>query len=83
MYTYMCCKCTNCTARIVLEEWADSGMYLLHRPVRSRPRHQACPYCRTLFAPERYYITESGAPLPVCAPGIELADPSGVFTKTA
>src|SRR5271154_6416394 len=82
MYTYLCCRCTKCAARIVLEEWAES-MYLLHRPVRSRPRHQMCPFCESSFAPDRYYVTESGAPLAVSGRPMEMPDPVQAFKKTA
>jgi hypothetical protein len=82
MYTYLCCRCTKCAARIVLEEWAES-MYLLHRPVRSRPRYQKCPFCDSAFAPDRYYVTESGAPLAVSGRTMEMPDPLQAFKKTA
>jgi hypothetical protein len=82
MYTYLCCRCTKCSARIVLEEWAES-MYLLHRPVRPRPRHQMCPFCESSFAPERYYVTESGAPLAVSGRAIEVRNPLQALSKTA
>jgi hypothetical protein len=82
MYTYVCCRCTKCAARIVLEEWAES-MYLLHRPVRPRPRHQVCPFCSEAFAPDRYYVTESGAPLAVSMPSTELQASSRAIGKTA
>lgn len=82
MFTYLCCRCTKCAARIVLEEWAES-MYLLHRPVRSRPRHQVCPFCSAAFAPERYYVTESGAPLAVSARAMEMRDSLRSLSKTA
>jgi hypothetical protein len=82
MYTYLCCRCTKCAARIVLEEWAES-MYLLHRPVRSRPRYQKCPFCDSAFAPDRYYVTESGAPLAVSGRAMEMPDPLQAFKKTA
>jgi len=82
MYTYLCCRCTKCSARIVLEEWAES-MYLLHRRVRPRPRYQRCPFCESAFAPERYYVTESGAPLAVSGCTLEILDSSRAFTKSA
>ena len=82
MYTYLCCRCTKCAARIVLEEWAES-MYLLHRPVRPRPRHQLCPFCESSFAPDRYYVTESGAPLAVSGRAIEMPDSARVSSKIA
>ncbi len=82
MYTYLCCRCTKCAGRIVLEEWAES-MYLLHRPVRPRPRHQICPFCSSAFAPERYYVTESGAPLAVSVRAMEIQGTLRAFTKIA
>jgi len=82
MYTYLCCRCTKCAARIVLEEWAES-MYLLHRPARARPRHQICPFCESAFAPERYYVTESGAPLAVSGRSVEMRDSLRSLSKTA
>ncbi len=82
MYTYLCCRCTKCAARIVLEEWAES-MFLLHRPVRPRPRYQRCPFCDSAFAPDRYYVTESGAPLAVSGRTMEMPDPLHAFKKTA
>ena len=82
MYAYICCRCTKCAARIVLEEWAES-MYLLHRPVRPRPRHQICPFCSAAFAPERYYVTESGAPLAVSGSSMELPVSARAVGKTA
>jgi len=82
MYTYLCCRCTKCAARIVLEEWAES-MYLLHRPARARPRYQMCPFCDSAFAPDRYYVTESGAPLAVSGRTMEMPDPVHAFKKTA
>jgi hypothetical protein len=82
MYTYLCCRCTKCAARIVLEEWAES-MYLLHRPERPRPRHQVCPFCSAAFAPDRYYVTESGAPLAVSGCVMEIQDPLRPLRKTA
>ena len=82
MYTYLCCRCTKCSARIVLEEWAES-LYLLHRPMRPRPRQQRCPFCESAFAPERYYVTESGAPLAVSGGTIEMRDSLQALSKTA
>ena len=82
MYTYLCCRCTKCAARIVLEEWAESR-YLLHRPVRSRPRYQMCPFCESAFAPDRYYVTESGAPLSVSGRTVEMRDSLPPLSKTA
>ena len=35
MYTYTCCRCTNCSAQVVLVDRADSET-VAHRP--SRPR---------------------------------------------
>ena len=61
MYTYICCRCTNCSAEIVLEDRADSDM--MHRPPRPRSGSEACPYCRAVFVPERYYVKESATPL--------------------
>jgi hypothetical protein len=63
MYTYVCCRCTNCTAQIVLENREDPGTNLIHRLPRPRSGREACPYCRTVFVPESYYIRESAAPL--------------------
>ena len=37
----------------------------------------------TTFAPERYYVTESGAPLAVSGCTIEMQDSVSSFTKTA
>lgn len=82
MYTYLCCRCTKCAARIVLEEWAES-MYLLHRPVRQRARQQMCPFCESPFAPDRYYVTESGAPLSVSGRTVELRGSAPELAKTA
>jgi len=62
MYTYTCCRCTNCAAQIVLEELGGSNT-LLHRPARPRAGREACPYCRTVFVSEKYYIAESETPL--------------------
>jgi hypothetical protein len=63
MYTYICCRCTNCAAEIVLEDRADSVGQLIHRPPRPRSGHEACPYCRAVFVPEGYYVKETGSPL--------------------
>jgi hypothetical protein len=82
MYTYICCRCTNCAARIALEEWADSG-YLPNRPPRPRPGREACPYCRAVFVAERYYVTESGSPLLQRGPKTHLKGSAGAFTQTA
>ena len=82
MYTYLCCRCTKCAARIVLEEWAES-MYLLHRPVPARPQHQMCPFCDSAFAPERYYVTESGAPLAVSGRVMEIQESRRALSQTA
>jgi hypothetical protein len=82
MYTYLCCRCTKCAARIVLEEWADA-MFLRHRPVCARSRHQVCPFCSAAFAPERYYVTESGAPLDVSGSSMELRPSARAVGKTA
>jgi len=62
MYTYTCCRCTNCAAQIVLEDRADSDS-IIHRPPRPRAGREACPYCRAVFVPENYYVKESGSPL--------------------
>ena len=62
MYTYTCCRCTNCAAQIPLEDRADSDT-LIHRPPRPRGGHEACPYCRAVFAPENYYVVTSESPL--------------------
>ena len=61
MYTYICCRCTNCSAQIVLEDRAESNM--AHHPPRPRSGREACPYCRAVFVPENYYVKESGSPL--------------------
>jgi hypothetical protein len=63
MYTYICCRCKNCAAQIVLEDRAGSDTHELHGPPRPHAGREACPYCRAVFAPENYYITESGTPL--------------------
>jgi hypothetical protein len=63
MYTYTCCRCKNCTARIVLEERPDSDNNELHGPPRAQVGREACPYCRAVFVPEGYYVTESELPL--------------------
>ncbi len=63
MYTYTCCRCTSCSAEIVLEDRADSRSDLTHRPPRPRSGSEACPYCRAVFVPTNYYIKESGSPL--------------------
>jgi hypothetical protein len=63
MYTYICCRCTNCVAQIALEERADSGTEVLHSPPRQRAGREACPYCRAVFTPESYYVGESETPL--------------------
>ena len=62
MYVYTCCRCTNCVAQIVLEEQGGSNT-LFRRPARPRARREACLYCRTVFAPETYYVAESETPL--------------------
>jgi hypothetical protein len=58
-------------------------MYLLHRPMRPRPRYQMCPFCESSFAPERYYVTESGAPLAVSGRAIDVGNPLQALSKTA
>jgi hypothetical protein len=63
MYTYVCCRCTNCAAQILLENREDPNSNLLHRVPRPRAGREACPYCRTVFVPQSYYIKESTAPL--------------------
>jgi hypothetical protein len=63
MYTYICCRCTNCAAQIALEDRADSESHLIHRPPRPRSGREACPYCRAVFVTENYYVKESGSPL--------------------
>ena len=62
MYAYICCRCTNCAAQIVLEEQGGSNT-LFRRPHRPRAGREACPYCRTVFVPETYYLAESETPL--------------------
>jgi hypothetical protein len=62
MYVYTCCRCTNCAAQIALEEQSGSNT-LFHRPARPRAGREACPYCRTVFVPEAYYVAESETPL--------------------
>ena len=59
MYTYLCCRCTNCGAQVVLENRADSHSDLVFRPARPRSGREACPYCRVVFIPENYYERES------------------------
>jgi len=63
MYTYTCCRCTNCAAQIVLEDWADLYIHVVHGPPRPRAGREACPYCRAVFVPENYYVKESESPL--------------------
>jgi hypothetical protein len=67
MYTYICCRCTNCAAQIVLEDRADPDSHLMHGPPRPRSGREACPYCRAVFVPESYYVKESESPLLVRA----------------
>jgi hypothetical protein len=63
MYKYLCCRCINCGAQIVLENRADSHTDLVLRPPRPRTGREACPYCRAVFVTENYYERESGTPL--------------------
>jgi hypothetical protein len=63
MYTYICCRCKNCAAQIVLEEQGGSNTNLFRRPARPRAGREACLYCRAVFVPKRYYVTESETPL--------------------
>jgi len=63
MYAYTCCRCTNCAAQIVLEEQGGSNTNLFRRPARPRAGREACPYCRTVFVPEAYYVAENETPL--------------------
>lgn len=63
MYTYVCCRCTNCAAQILLEDREDPETNLFHRVPRPRAGREACPYCRAVFAPQSYYIKESVTPL--------------------
>ena len=63
MYTYICCRCTNCTAQVVLEDQGGSDTNLFRRPPRPRAGREACPYCRAVFMTKSYYVTESGTPL--------------------
>jgi hypothetical protein len=63
MYTYICCRCRNCAAQIVLEDRAEPDSHSTHRPPRPRSGREACPYCRAVFVPENYYVQESGSPL--------------------
>jgi hypothetical protein len=63
MYTYVCCRCKNCTAQIVLEDREGADTNLRHGPPRPRAGREACPYCRTVFVPENYYVTDSWSPL--------------------
>jgi hypothetical protein len=58
-------------------------MYLLHRPLRSRPRYQMCPFCDSSFAPDRYYVTESGARLAVSGRTLDMQDRPRALDKTA
>ena len=60
MFTYVCCRCSNCTAQIILEEQNSDAFRRLPRP---RAGREACPYRRAVFVPETYYVTESGTPL--------------------
>ena len=61
MYSYICCRCTNCAAQIALEYQGDSDTS--RRPPRPRVGREACPYCRAVFVPESYYVTENETPL--------------------
>jgi hypothetical protein len=63
MYTYTCCRCTNCAAQIVLEDRADAETHRIQRPPRPRAGREACPYCRTVFEPENYYVKQNESPL--------------------
>jgi hypothetical protein len=63
MYTYVCCRCANCAAQILLEDRGDPDMNLLPRVPRPRAGREACPYCRAVFVPQSYYTKESLAPL--------------------
>ena len=62
MFTYTCCRCTNCAAEVVLEDRADSDTEI-HRPPRPRTGHESCPHCRAVFLPENYYVKVSQLPL--------------------
>jgi hypothetical protein len=61
-YPYTCCRCSNCAAQVVLEEQGGSNT-LFCRPARPRAGHEACPYCRMVFVPEKYYVAGSETPL--------------------
>jgi hypothetical protein len=63
MYTYICCRCKNCIAQIVLEEHGGLNTDSFRRPARPRAGREACPYCRAVLVPETYYIAESETPL--------------------
>jgi len=62
MYTYVCCRCVNCEAQIPVDE-SGSDEVASSRPSRPRTGREVCPYCRTVFVPESYYVTESETPL--------------------
>jgi hypothetical protein len=63
MYTYLCCRCPNCEAQIFLEDRENPAANLFRGVPRPRAGREACPYCRTVFVPKKYYITESDSPL--------------------
>jgi hypothetical protein len=44
MYTYVCCRCKNCSAQIVLEDRGDSDTNLPERPPRPRAGREACSF---------------------------------------
>jgi hypothetical protein len=49
MYTYVCCRCKNCSAQIVLEDRGDSDTNLPERPPRPRAdARRAHLGCRTV-----------------------------------
>jgi hypothetical protein len=63
MYIYLCCRCTNCKAEILLEHRGDPFTNTVHHPPRPRAGRESCPYCREVFLPQSYYEKVSAAPL--------------------
>jgi hypothetical protein len=56
---FLCCRCTKCSAKIVLDRLPGLEAVSVELATKDRSGREACSYCRAIFVPENYRIVES------------------------
>lgn len=62
MFAYLCRRCGVCGSEFILEQMEDPGSGHGGSP-DDKSLSNTCPSCRSLFAPESYFVVQSAEPL--------------------